>query len=129
MVGKQQVIIDSYDVAISRGPPAKVLLLANNVDPILQESSTRFGRDRFSIIRGSPDPYFVEFLKFGITKGEGLRKVCEHLGLPLEHVVAFGDGDNDAEMLEYVGYGCAMKNAKAPAKAAANVVLEVCYLQ
>lgn len=109
--------------------PAKLLLLANNVDPILEESGRRFGSDRFTIIRGSPDPYFVEFLKVGITKGEGVRILCENLGLQLDQVVAFGDGDNDAEMLQYVGHGCAMKNAKDPAKDAANVVIEVrCFL-
>ena len=129
LVGKPQVILDSYETALSLCSPAKLLLLANNVDPILEESGRRFGSDRFTIIRGSPDPYFVEFLKVGITKGEGVRILCENLGLQLDQVVAFGDGDNDAEMLQYVGHGCAMKNAKDPAKDAANVVIEVrCFL-
>ena len=35
---------------------------------------------------------------------------------------AFGDGSNDAEMLKEVGFGVAMKNAKALPKSMANKV-------
>lgn len=97
--------------------------MTNKADEILKEANATFG-DRFTTIRGSPDPFFVEFLTRGVTKGDGVRLMCERLGLHLDETVAFGDGDNDAEMLRYVGYGCAMKNAKDPAKQAANVVID-----
>lgn len=37
-----------------------------------------------------------------VNKGEGLRRLCEALGVPCEEVVAFGDGDNDIEFLQQV---------------------------
>ena len=58
------------------------------------------------------------------TKGTAVEALCQHLGMSLSEVVAFGDGENDAEMLEAVGKGVAMKNARPKAKACANEVTE-----
>lgn len=44
-------------------------------------------------------------------KASGLRYVLEDMGLRAEQVVAFGDGNNDADMLAYAGLGVAMANA------------------
>lgn len=45
------------------------------------------------------------------TKGIGLIKLAELLGIPREDVIAFGDGENDISMLEEAGIGYAMANA------------------
>ncbi len=39
-------------------------------------------------------------------------------------MVAFGDGDNDVEFLQYAGWGVAMKNGGVMAKSAANDITE-----
>lgn len=44
-------------------------------------------------------------------KGSGLRYVLRELGIDPSQAIAFGDGDNDADMLEYAGVGIAMENA------------------
>jgi len=41
----------------------------------------------------------------------------------MREVLAFGDGNNDAEMLSAVGVGVAMANARPAAKAAAAQTL------
>ncbi|WP_455581048.1 Cof-type HAD-IIB family hydrolase [Dysosmobacter sp.] len=53
-------------------------------------------------------------------KHSGVRYVAELLRLRPEEIAAFGDGDNDVEMLSYVGCGIAMANATAACKAAAR---------
>lgn len=53
-------------------------------------------------------------------KGDGLRFAAKYLGIGLENVAAFGDGDNDIEMLECAGYGCAMSGARDDVKAHAK---------
>ncbi len=53
-------------------------------------------------------------------KHSGVRFVLERLGLPRESLAAFGDGDNDAHMLEYAGIGVAVANASDACKAAAD---------
>ena len=45
------------------------------------------------------------------------------LGIAIEEIVSFGDGQNDAEFLEMTGRGYAMKNAADLAKASANATL------
>ncbi len=44
-------------------------------------------------------------------KGSGLLYVLQQLDLDKNSVIAFGDGDNDADMLEQAGVGVAMANA------------------
>jgi hypothetical protein len=48
----------------------------------------------------------------------------EKLGMELENVAAFGDGDNDVEFLSYAGLGVAMNNAKDVAKDASKMITE-----
>ena len=44
-------------------------------------------------------------------KGSGLLYVLQQLELDKNSAIAFGDGDNDADMLEQAGVGVAMANA------------------
>ena len=48
--------------------------------------------------------------------------MVEHLGVTAADVVAFGDGGNDIEMLQWAGTGVAMGNARPQVQAAANHV-------
>ena len=56
-------------------------------------------------------------------KGTGIAKVLEAYGLQKEDALAFGDGNNDLEMLEAVGTGVAMANGSDALKA---IAAEVC---
>lgn len=55
-------------------------------------------------------------------KHSGVRYVTELLGLTPAQTAAFGDGDNDADMLRYVGCGIAVENASPACLAAADHV-------
>ena len=67
-------------------------------------------------------PYFLEFASPAVTKGSGMAFLAEHLDLSAERVVAFGDGENDIELLEWAGYGVAVANAHRRVKAIADYV-------
>lgn len=58
------------------------------------------------------------------NKGIGLRKLCEYLKIDPEEVLAFGDGYNDIEMLEFAGIGVAMGNAGDILKQRADYVTD-----
>ena len=62
----------------------------------------------------------------GIDKGVGLKKLREHLGLPLEQTIAVGDADNDTMALKTAGLAVAMGNATEPIKALADVIVADC---
>ncbi len=55
-----------------------------------------------------------------MTKGSGLDFLAERLGFTPEQTVAFGDGENDVELLEWAGYGVAVENAHERVKAVAD---------
>lgn len=53
-------------------------------------------------------------------KGEGVRRILSYYRLNRSAALAFGDGDNDIEMLQAVGHGVAMGNASEELKAVAD---------
>lgn len=55
-------------------------------------------------------------------KGTGIRKILEHYNLDKSEAMAFGDGNNDIDMLNAVGTGVAMGNASAQLKAIADAI-------
>lgn len=56
-------------------------------------------------------PTFVDLTAKGNTKAHGIEVVADYCNIPIENVVAFGDGGNDIPMLEVAGVGVAMGNA------------------
>ena len=53
------------------------------------------------------------------NKGNALRGLAEHLGIPMKQTMAFGDGGNDVPMIKAAGVGIAMANAIPAVKAEA----------
>jgi Cof subfamily protein (haloacid dehalogenase superfamily) len=68
-------------------------------------------------------PYFLEIAARGVTKGAGMEFVAQRLGFTAAETIAFGDGENDVELLEWAGHAVAVANAHPRALAAAD---EVC---
>ena len=54
---------------------------------------------------------WVDLMGDGISKGFGLRKVCEHYGIAMDETIVFGDYLNDLEMLRQSPNSYAMANA------------------
>ncbi len=67
---------------------------------------------------------FVDILPAGGSKTRGLERVLQFLGADRTQAIAFGDGENDVEMLQYAGTGVAMGNACPEAMAAADYVTD-----
>ncbi|MDW8750100.1 Cof-type HAD-IIB family hydrolase [Streptococcus suis] len=62
----------------------------------------------------------VDILPQGIHKAWGLEQVLTNLAITPDQVIAFGDSDNDIELLSYVGTSYAMENATDKVKAVAK---------
>jgi hypothetical protein len=65
-------------------------------------------------------PFLLEISHPATSKGTGLTYVADRLGLDLKRVVAFGDGENDIELLEAAGFGVAIEGAEAALLAVAD---------
>lgn len=74
---------------------------------------------------GSGNGYF-DVVMPGINKGTGLARLMGHWGIDPAEAIAFGDSDNDLEMLALVGRGYAMANAPADVRAQADAVAPPC---
>lgn len=64
----------------------------------------------------------TDVLPRGGSKAIGIQHLLERIGVKQEHVIAFGDGLNDKEMLQFVGTGIAMGNAKQEVQQVADIV-------
>ena len=82
--------------------------------------------DKYDVYCSSSSMHNLEFGKVDCSKGASLTWLCDKLGVGLDQVVAFGDGENDKEMLSLVGLGVAMGNAHPACKEAADVVIGTC---
>jgi Cof subfamily protein (haloacid dehalogenase superfamily) len=67
-------------------------------------------------------PYFLEFASPEVTKAAGMAFLSEHLGFARERTLAFGDGENDIELVDWAGYGVAVENAHDRVKEVADLV-------
>ena len=68
----------------------------------------------------------VEINHARANKGEALKALAEHLGVPISATMSFGDGLNDLSMLREAGLGVAMANACSEAKECADVLTASC---
>ena len=66
----------------------------------------------------------VDVSPYGDHKAIALQELVDHLGIDAADVIAFGDGSNDVEMLEWAGIGVAMGNARDVLKDVADEVTD-----
>lgn len=64
----------------------------------------------------------IDLIPEGIGKSTGLRDICAHFGIDPAQTMAFGDGQNDIDLIEAAGIGIAMGNAAPNIKQAAQFV-------
>lgn len=63
-----------------------------------------------TVVRSSA--VLIEIVHGAVSKSTAVRKYCADAGIALRDAVAFGDNDNDVDMLECVGTGVLMGNAR-----------------
>ena len=102
-------------------PPTKLVAVdaPDALDRLKPRLEARFGQ-RLFIAKSLP--YFLEVASPYVSKGSGLGFVAAHLGFDLARTIAFGDGENDVELLDAAGYAIAVENADEGLKARADWV-------
>jgi Cof subfamily protein (haloacid dehalogenase superfamily) len=100
-------------------PPTKLVLAGDPeaLDAVEARAKSAF-EGRLYISKSLP--YFLEFAADGVTKGAGLDFLAGRMGFTREETIAFGDGENDVELVEWAGYGIAVENAHERVKAVAD---------
>ncbi|GAA0372600.1 Cof-type HAD-IIB family hydrolase [Bacillus horti] len=67
-------------------------------------------------------PYVLNVLQEDVSKSLAIVKTLEYFGIDKSEAIAFGDGENDMDMLELVDLGIAMGNATEKLKDIAGYV-------
>ena len=100
-------------------PPTKLVAVGDpeRLDELEPRMKARFGEHEHI---SKSLPHFLEFARAGVTKGSGLDFLAERMGFTREQTIAFGDGENDIELVEWAGYGIAVENAHERVKAVAD---------
>ncbi|MCL2565568.1 MAG: Cof-type HAD-IIB family hydrolase [Defluviitaleaceae bacterium] len=79
-------------------------------------------REACNVEMPSTDGKDIEITPIGIHKGSGAIRLCEHLGLDISNVIAFGDSGNDVNLLEIAGFAVALDGGRESAKKAADYI-------
>lgn len=69
-------------------------------------------------------PHLIEVTPPGSLKGSALQQICEDNHFDVKQMIAFGDGENDISMLEYVPSSVAMGNGFDTVKAVASDICD-----
>ncbi|MFC0522256.1 Cof-type HAD-IIB family hydrolase [Pontibacillus salicampi] len=85
-----------------------------------EEESYFKGHNQLDFIRWHD--YSVDVLPSGGSKAIGIEKFIERTGFAKEDTIAFGDGLNDTEMIQFAHVGVAMGNAQPELKQIADVI-------
>ena len=67
-------------------------------------------------------PFISNVLQQDVSKSIAIKKVLDYFNIKPSEAIAFGDGENDIDMIEQVGFGIAMGNAHETLKSVADFV-------
>jgi len=102
-------------------PPTKLVVIGDPavLDGLKERMLGYFG-GRLYISKSLP--HFLEFASPDVTKAAGMEFLARQLGFERERTVAFGDGENDVEFVDWAGFGIAVDNADDRVKEVADFV-------
>jgi len=112
----------SWLEGLKQGP----IKLALNDSPSGVESWFEEARETFAgeLFITRSHPYYVEIMSPESSKSQALSFLCEHWNIDPKRVLAFGDADNDIDMLRFAVQGVAVEPMTKEVREAAHTVLE-----
>jgi Cof subfamily protein (haloacid dehalogenase superfamily) len=102
--------------------PTKLVIVdqPDDIGGWLEEAQTAFA-GRLFVTRSLP--HYVEIGGLEGTKAKALQFLCERWGIERDRVLAFGDADNDIDMLRFAGRGVAVGGMTGEVREAADEVV------
>ena len=102
--------------------PTKLVIVdsPHDIGGWLEEARSAFA-GRLFVTRSLP--HYVEIGGLEGTKSKALEFLCERWGIEQDRVLAFGDADNDIDMLRYAGRGVAVGGMTGEVREAADEVV------
>ncbi|MGC8976191.1 MAG: Cof-type HAD-IIB family hydrolase [Candidatus Ratteibacteria bacterium] len=107
--------------------PTKLILITDVKNPV-KERTRDYQYSYFKKIFGKflnivkTNPEYLEFMNKGVSKGKALREIAKYYGIRRDEIIAFGDGENDIDMLIYAKISVVPKNCIEKVKKFATIV-------
>ena len=112
--------VDEFDSSLFGGVLKMSMVVGEErLDSVLQEINDLFDGHVRAVSSGYG---CIDILQDGIHKAWGLVELLKRWNLKPEQIMAFGDSENDIEMLELAGISYAMENAEESVKEVATKV-------
>ena len=112
--------VDEFDSSLFGGVLKMSMVVGEErSDAVLQEINDLFDGHVRAVSSGYG---CIDILQDGIHKAWGLVELLKRWNLKPEQIMAFGDSENDIEMLELAGISYAMENAEEAVKRVATKV-------
>ncbi len=135
----RRAFCDNYNAGLP--DEDKIPLLGLDGDDLAKEQIPAFNKfllikppaDFVEELASDPDltvvssaPEFYDVMAAGVSKGDALLELADHLGIPRKNTFASGDSENDITLLESASYGIAMADSDAKVISAAAFVTSAC---
>lgn len=118
-----KLVLDDWKV--HHKEPHKIMCMGDErkVEEFYQRLSKHFNT-KLHLYRSKPT--YIEMAPLQISKLSGLKILMQKIykDVKLENIVAYGDNYNDVEMIDQVGLGVAVENAKPEVKAVADAITQ-----
>lgn len=121
--GIEYRVVD-FDTFLTR-PYRKLMIICNpSYMPQIVERSKSFKNKEYKASALVTTSFLYEYMNPHVSKSNGLKEALALHDISISQCMAFGDEDNDIDMLEEAGVGVVMGNGSIHAKAVANYVTE-----
>lgn len=109
---------------LKNNPTSVMLKTKNEYSSFVVETLTKqFANDIEVRTWGGPSA-ILEVVPKGVQKAMAVSVAAESMQIKQKDIIAFGDEHNDVELLDYAGWGVAMKNGTEQVKSVANDITD-----
>ncbi|MEK4228482.1 Cof-type HAD-IIB family hydrolase [Solibacillus sp. FSL H8-0538] len=121
-MGNPRVLMGDLKINLLHDPTSLLIQATELNVPIIRQHLQEVHAELIEHRRwGAPFP-IIEIVRKGLSKAVGLSHIAKEMNIPRERIIAFGDEDNDLEMIDYAGVGVAMGNGIDELKTIANEI-------
>lgn len=112
--------------------PYEEIKLNQDINKVVLVHDEKFFEKNIDALRQTLSDYdvlmvgkdWMEIMPKGVSKASALKKIAKKAGFTMDEIMAFGDAQNDIQMIEEVGIGVAMGNAMEELKQVADYVTD-----
>lgn len=121
VMGYDAMGLMQYDISFNDYQHVEKLLVnEKNEDEVIK--LIKFIKSKTNLQYTKSGKLLLDISTKGVGKAQALKTVCKLLNIDLNQVIAFGDYDNDIDMMKVAGLGVAPKNASNKALVAADYI-------